>query len=239
MQRIQLHRFSVTYPLFRLEPLSLDFSDGERVAIVGPNGSGKSTIMKAIAGLLSDYDGSIRVDGTEMRTATAEIRARIGLMPEELRAFGWMTVRQHLDFVSRFYGGWDRDYEKELLDRLALPEQARIGTLSKGMRVKLAFVTAEVHRPPILLLDEPTSGLDPVVRRELIDAVRECVPEDGGRLALFSTHILEDVEWLAERVVVLRHGRLELDTTVELLRRRTARDSVTNALYELLAGGAK
>ncbi|HEX7048754.1 MAG TPA: ABC transporter ATP-binding protein [Longimicrobiales bacterium] len=234
-RRLELRAFSVTYPLFTLEPMSLVLHGGEAVALVGPNGSGKTTTLKAIAGrLAADYRGGIYLDGVEVRSALPAIRTSIGLVPEDLLGYRWLTVRQHLDFLRRFFPTWDRDYERSLLARLGLRDEVKLGALSKGMRVKLSFVAAEAYRPPLLLLDEPTSGLDPVVRREVIEIIRECAPPGGDRIVLFSTHLLEDVEWLAERVVVLKQGVLCADTTLEALRAREG--SVAGALYGLLEG---
>ena len=230
---IALRDFSVTYPQFTLEPLSLTLGPGQAVALVGPNGAGKTTTLKAIAGRLhSPYRGTVLVDGADVQTVLPHIRTRIGIVPEELLGFRWMSVRQHLDFVRRFHPSWDREYERALLSRLALSEHAKLGALSKGMRVKLALVAAEAYRPSFLLLDEPTSGLDPVVRREVLDIIRECVPAGSDRVVIFSTHLLEDIEWLAERVLVLKDGLLCQDTTVAALRSGGA--SVASALYAIL-----
>lgn len=233
---IELRDFSVVYPAFTLQPLSLGFRDGERVALVGPNGAGKSTTLNAMAGRLPQYRGEIRVDGADLRALLPWVRARIGFLPESLLGYGWMTIQQHLDFLAAFYPGWDRQYAATLLQRLDLPPAAKLGTLSKGMRVKLSFIAAEAYRPPFLLLDEPTSGLDPVVRRELIDVILERVPRGAGRVVLFSTHILEDVEWIADRVVVLAGGRLRADVSVAELQRRGQNRPLSTILYAILSG---
>lgn len=230
---IELRGFSVDYPTFVLGPLSLALQRGERVALVGPNGAGKTTTLMAMGGRLrADYTGSVLTEGREMRSVLPHVRTRIGVVPEELAGFRWMTVRQHLDFLRRFYPAWDRDYENTLLLRLGLPETTRLGALSKGMRVKLSIIAAEACRPDVLLLDEPTSGLDPVVRRGLVDIVRDCVPSGGDRTVVFSTHLLEDVEWMADRVIVLKSGTLCMDTTVDSL--RSGHRSVSEALYRIL-----
>ena len=144
-----------------------------------------------------------------------------------------MTARQHFEFLAQFFNGWDREYEAGLSRELEIPGNALLGNLSGGTRAKVAFVTAEAFRPPVLLLDEPTAGLDPVMRRHLIDAVIESLDSDRRRLVLFSTHILEDVEWLAERVLVLRSGRLVADRPVPDL--CAAGASLSEALLDLLS----
>ncbi|MDT8340318.1 MAG: ABC transporter ATP-binding protein [Longimicrobiales bacterium] len=217
---ISLSDFGVHFPAFRLGPLDLDLQPGERVALLGANGAGKSTTLRAIGGRLRNFTGSVRVFGEPVERQIPAVRARIGFLAERLLGFGWMTVRQHLGFLQNFFPGWDAAYAEQLRDRLALPEDARVGTLSKGMQVKLSLLAAEAHRPPILLLDEPTSGIDPLMRGEILDLIRACVPEGSERLVIFSSHLLEDVDQVARRVVLLKEGRLVADTPIADLKAR-------------------
>lgn len=232
---IELRSLSVEYPLFKLEPLSIELTAGERVALVGPNGAGKTTILRAFSGLLPRYEGEVLLGGTDTRTLLPGLRNHVGVMPERLLGFGWLTVRQHFDLLARFYDNWDREYESALTDRLAIPEETNLGALSSGTRAKVAFVSAEARRPRVLLLDEPTAGLDPVMRRHLIDVVVDSLDKDRGRIVLFSTHILEDVEWLAERVLVLLDGALVADRLVQHM--CADGGSLTSALFDLLDVG--
>lgn len=232
---MELDRFEVRFPRFHLKPISLTVRPGERVALVGPNGSGKSTTMKAMAGRFAGYTGAVRFRGRELRQQVPEARAEIGFLPETLLSYGWMTVREHLDFLAAFYPTWDRAYAATLVSRLQLPLDGTVGTLSKGTRMKLSFVAAEAFRPPVLLLDEPTSGLDPLVRREVIEAIRERFPPESERLVVFSTHLLEDVEWLAERVLVLADGQLRADATVHHLRQERPGEPLSRIIYTLLS----
>lgn len=203
---------------FELGPLDFGMELGQRWALAGANGSGKTTTVRIISGRIPDFEGSATVLGTDVRRHPAETRALIGLLPERRVGLGWMTVREHLDFLSAFHPGWDPDYAAQLQIRLNLPDSARVGTLSKGMRLKLSLLAAEAFRPPILLLDEPTSGVDPVARERLLDLLDEAVPEGGDRLLIFSTHILEDLDRLRPRVAVLASGQLRrVGTADELL----------------------
>jgi ABC-2 type transport system ATP-binding protein len=227
----------VAYPGFSLEPLTLSVQAGERVALVGPNGAGKSTILKAVGGRLSEYGGAVRVNGTDLRLQLPEIRRSIGYLPETLLGYGWMTIEQHLRLLAHFFPTWDVEYAAQLLTRLDLSHEAKLGTLSKGMKVKLSFVAAEAYRPETLLLDEPTSGLDPIVRRDVIEVILDRVPRGGDRLVLFSTHILEDVEWIADRVLILSKGILLADAAIADLRREHAGIPLSEILYSKLAHG--
>jgi ABC-2 type transport system ATP-binding protein len=232
---IALRQFSVKYPEFTLAPLSLEFHSGERIAFVGPNGSGKTTTLRALAGRLTAYNGSVLFDGRELRTLLPLGRQQIGLLPETLQGYGWMTVREHLAFLRGFYPDWDPVYAAQLAQQLRVPLDQLLGRLSKGTRVKVSFIAAEAYRPPLLLLDEPTSGLDPEVRGELIAAILEAARERPDRVMLFSTHVLEDVELIAERVLLLDKGMLTMDSTIAEIRESHRGESVAKSLYEVLA----
>lgn len=224
----------MAYPGFSLAPLTLSLQRGERIALVGPNGAGKSTILRALGGRLSDYGGEVRLNGVDLRSQLPDVRRRIGYLPETLSGYGWMTVEQHLHFLAQFFPNWDFGYASQLLKRLNISAQAKLGTLSKGMKVKLSFAAAEAYRPEILILDEPTSALDPLVRRHVIETILDRVPRGGDRLVLFSTHILEDVEWIADRVLVLLNGTLVADATVTDLRRERVGVPLSRILYSKL-----
>ena len=232
---VRLREFSVRYPDFLLEPLDLEFKSGERIAIVGANGAGKSTTLKAIAGRSRRYEGTVEIGGREVRSCLPGIRTEIGFLPERLLGFGWMSVAEHLDFLSNFFPTWDDDYARTLLGRLDLPSSSKVGTLSKGMAVKLSLVAAEAHRPSILILDEPTSGIDPLMRGELLAVINDAVSTGHDRLVLFSSHILEDVEQIADRVVMLRKGKLVGDTTVAALRSGDPEAPLSRLLYSALS----
>lgn len=231
---IHLSNFSVRYHNFVLDALNLEFAPGERVAFVGANGAGKSTTLKAIAGRMTDYDGQVSVDGTDIRSLLPAVRASIGFLPERPSGFGWMTVAEHLQFLSSFFPAWDSNYAHALLERLEMPPESRVGTLSKGMAVKLSLVAAEAFRPPLLVLDEPTSAVDPVMRGDLLELIDECAPAGGDRLVLFSSHILEDVERVADRVILLSGGRLIADMSVSEIRRNDPTRPLSRGLYEML-----
>jgi len=231
---IALDGFGVTFPTFRFAPLTLTVAPGDRIALLGANGAGKSTLMRALGGFLPQYEGSIQVDGAEVRDLLPGYRRRVGLLPEKLIGTPSATVAERLDFLAAFHPSWDSTYAAELLSALELSASARIGTLSKGMALKFSFVAAEAFRPPILLLDEPTSGLDPVVRRIFLSLLREILGRVPARTLLFSTHILEDVEAFAERVWVLRAGSMVEDISISRLRSQAGGGGLSSVLCEAI-----
>lgn len=231
---IHLDGFGVAYPGFTLGPLHLQVGAGERVALVGANGAGKSTTLRALAGRLEPYRGSARVHGSEVRDARIRTRLRVGVVPERFLGFPWMTVGEHLEFLAGFHEGWDRSYAHHLCEVLAVSEGKVLGALSKGNLVKLSLVAAEAFRPPVLLLDEPTSGVDPVMRDQLLEVLRGCLDGDGNRTLVFSTHILEDIEPVAARVLLLHEGRMVGDTTLAELRSEDPEGSVSRAVARRL-----
>lgn len=215
---LTLERVTTRFPDFSLGPIDLEMRLGERWAFAGANGSGKTTTVRIICGRHHGFGGRVTLLGTDVAADPAGARAHIGLLPERRVGFGWMTVRQHLDFVATFHPTWDSAYARELQDQLELSDREKVGTLSTGNRLRLALVAAEAFRPPILLLDEPTSGIDPIGRDILIEMLDEVVPRGSDRLLIFSTHILEDLERLQPRIAVLAAGQLRrVGTSDELL----------------------
>lgn len=232
---IRLEDFAVVFPGFRLGPLSLEVPPGERIALLGANGAGKSTLLRALAGLLPGYGGAIRVDGEELRGLLPDYRRTVGLLPEKVVGTPRMTVEERLDLIATFQPTWDRAYAETLLSELDLSGDARVGTLSKGMALKCSFVATEAYRPALLLLDEPTSGLDPVIRRTFLALLRRVLDADPRRTLIVSTHILEDVEAFAERVWVLREGRMTGNMSVSALRALVGDGALSPALYDAIA----
>lgn len=233
MPFLECRDLEVEYPTFTLGPLSFTLRPGERVALVGPNGAGKTTTVRALAGRVGDHGGAVLVDGRPLTGLLPAARQGIGYLPESLLGFGWMTVAEHFRFLARFYLGWDEAYADHLIEHLELDRNTRLGVLSKGSRVKVSFIAAEAYRPSLLILDEPTSGIDPVMRRELLDAIRQAL-HDPERLLLFSTHLLEDIEKIADRVIVLRRGRVREDVELVALSRRWPDRTISESIEAIL-----
>jgi Cu-processing system ATP-binding protein len=206
--------------LAALEDASLALSAGETVALVGHNGAGKTTLMKLILGAIRPSSGSVRIDGVDPAGRRgAEIRRRLGFLPESVAFNGAMTGAELLDFYARLkrapLAGNDA-----LLRRVGIAEAAhrRVSTYSKGMRQRLALAQALIGEPAILLLDEPTSGLDPDSRRDVYETIDRLRGE--GVAILISTHALAEVEPHVDRVALVHRGRLLAVGDMDALRRR-------------------
>ena len=199
------------FPGFKLGPLDLTLEPGTVLALVGPNGAGKTTTLNCMAGLMVPDEGGTEVYGAHVHPARTEYRRDVGYVGEENGFFQRWTAGRNLEYMAQLLPGWSRDRATRLADRIALPLGTPVNKLSRGNRTKLALVAALGHGPRLLLLDEPTAGLDPVVRAEVLDVLWE-VTEDGEHAVLYSTHVLSDINRLADELAFLRDGRLVLRT---------------------------
>lgn len=211
-----------------LHGLDLAVPQGSVCALLGPNGAGKSTTIKLLMNLLRPTAGSAQVLGVDSRRLGEKEKAQIGYVSENQQLPLWMTVRQFIGYCRPFYPTWDAALERELAAQFALPEDRKLGNLSRGMLMKAALLSALAYRPKLLVLDEPFSGLDPLVRDEFIRGVLE-VSAAGEWTVLVSSHDIEEVERLCDRVVLLDAGRKQLDETTEGLQARFRLVEVTGA----------
>ncbi|RIV36127.1 ABC transporter ATP-binding protein [Micromonospora radicis] len=200
--------------ILALDQVDLDVRAGELVGLLGPNGAGKSTLLNLLVGLRRPSSGRVELFGGDPRTPAA--RRQLGVTPQETGLPGSLRVGEVVDFVSAHYP--DPVPRAELLDRFGLTEQTRrqCGGLSGGQKRRLAVALAFVGRPRLVVLDEPTTGLDVEARHTLWEAIR-AFHADGGTV-LLSSHYLEEVEALAQRVVVIGKGRVLADDSVEAVR---------------------
>jgi ABC-2 type transport system ATP-binding protein len=218
---IVIEHFSKRYPRRdAVLDLSLSVRAGSIFGLLGCNGAGKSTTIRALLGLTRPTSGTLRVLGMEAPRDAVRIRDRVGYVPEDPPGYPWMTVSQALAFHASFHPRWDHSLADGLRDRLALPAGTRLRDLSRGMRAKVGLVMALGARPELLVLDDPTSGLDPIVRREFLEAVIANVQAEGGTV-FFSSHLLDEMERIADEVAILRDGRLAASGPLERLKSAT------------------
>ena len=205
-----------------LTGVDLEIPTGAVVGLVGTNGSGKSTLLKCLLGLLKPSSGTAHIFGEETGNLSAESKARLGYVPQEIRLYPWMKVKQIIDYTGSFYENWNEEWVGKLVERWDLPLDHRIGPLSTGQAQKLALVLAMGHQPELLVLDEPVASLDPVGRREFLRSLLETGSEQE-QTVLFSTHITSDLERIASHVAILKKGRIdffgELDELKEKFKR--------------------
>ena len=201
---------------------------GEVFGFLGPNGAGKTTTIRLLLDLIRPTSGTLLVLGLDPRRAGPALRRRIGYLPGDLRLYERLTVRELLTYFARLRDVRGLGDGLVLADRLELELDRPIAALSKGNRQKVGVVQAFMHRPELLVLDEPTAGLDPLVQQTFYELVRDA--RDGGRTVFISSHFLPEVQHVADRVGLIRDGRLLLVDEVEALRRRaSARVDVTFA----------
>jgi ABC-2 type transport system ATP-binding protein len=200
-----------------VDDLSLRIPSGCVFGFLGPNGAGKTTTIRMLMGLTRASEGGARVLGFDVEDRSAAMRARVGYVPELSRVYPWMRVEEVVGFCRSLYPTWNDGLTRELLALFRLEPWKKVGALSRGTLVKLALLLAVAHEPDLLVLDEPTSGLDPLIREEFLEGVLRGVCERPQTVFL-SSHLLGDVERLADTVGILDQGRLLMQaSTRELL----------------------
>ena len=213
---IELIELTKTYGGRRgLRGLNLQVQAGEVFGYLGPNGAGKSTTIRLLLDLIRPTSGTARVLGLDLRADAVELHRRIGYLAGDFVVDGRQKAGECLTFLGNLRGGVSPHRITTLADRLELDLSARIKTLSKGNRQKVGLVQAFMHQPELLVLDEPTSGLDPLVQQTFLDMVAEARAD--GQTVFMSSHIMSEVEAVADRVAIIRDGELAaLDTVAEL-----------------------
>jgi ABC-2 type transport system ATP-binding protein len=220
-----------------LDSVTLDIARGGVHGLVGANGAGKTTLIKHILGLLRAESGSVRVFGLDPVADPVGVLSRIGYLSEENDLPAWMRVEELIDYSRAFYPAWDDAFAEELRQTFALEGRAKIATLSKGQKARAGLLIALAHRPELLVLDEPSSGLDPIVRRDILHAVIRTVA-DEGRTVLFSSHLLEEVEQVADHVTMINHGRIVLSGPLTEIRESHRTDGRLLSLDEIFVARA-
>src|SRR5471032_1538104 len=200
-----------------LASVSLSLPRGAVYGLVGANGAGKTTLIKHILGLLRAESGSVRVFGLDPVADPVGVLSRIGYLSEENDLPGWMRVDELIRYSRAFYPAWDDAYAEELRLTFALDAATKIKNLSKGQKARAGLLVALAYRPELLVLDEPSSGLDPIVRRDILGAIIRTIA-DEGRTVLFSSHLLEEVEEVADHVTMIDGGRIVLSAPMNAIK---------------------
>ncbi|HEY6219041.1 MAG TPA: ABC transporter ATP-binding protein [Gemmatimonadaceae bacterium] len=215
-----------------LDDVSLSLSRGQVYGLVGANGAGKTTLIRHILGLLRAESGSVRVFGLDPVADPVGVLSRIGYLSEENDLPGWMRVDELIRYSRAFYPAWDDQYAEELRATFALDPAAKVKTLSKGQKARAGLLVALAYRPQLLVLDEPSSGLDPIVRRDILGAVMRTIA-DEGRTVLFSSHLLDEVEEVADHVTMINGGRIVLSGSLDEIRRTHGAGGALPSLDEI------
>lgn len=201
-----------------VDSVSFSIGGGEIVGLLGHNGAGKTTIMKMLTGYLEPSAGRVRVDGYDVVGSPTAVQQRLGYLPENCPVYPEMTVVEYLDYVAGLRHVADRAALQEVLAATDLAGRAfdRIGTLSRGFQQRVGVAQAIVHKPQLLILDEPTNGLDPSQTQQMRDLIRQLAE---NATVILSTHIMQEVDAVCDRVMILRAGKLALDERLADLQR--------------------
>jgi ABC-2 type transport system ATP-binding protein len=215
-----------------VDDISFNAAKGEIVGFLGPNGAGKSTTMKIITGYLLADAGVVNVCGIDVKAQPLETKKKIGYLPESNPLYYDMYVREYLDFIA---GVHEIKSKKERIEEviatvgLSPESKKKIGQLSKGYKQRVGLAAALIHNPEVLILDEPTTGLDP---NQIIE-IREVIKKLGqNKTILFSSHILQEVEAICDRVIIINKGKLVADDTLSVLRNQSQNNQVVKVEFK-------
>jgi ABC-2 type transport system ATP-binding protein len=214
--------------------VSFTVNKGEIVGFLGPNGAGKSTTMKMITGYLEPDAGDITVSGIDVKKDPLAVKKKIGYLPESNALYYDMYVKEYLDFVADVHGvARKKEAIQHVIEQVGLTPESRkrVGQLSKGFKQRVGLAAALLHDPEVLILDEPTSGLDP---NQIVE-IRNVIKEQGrNKLVLFSSHILQEVEAICDRVIIINKGKIVADDRLQNLQQRSTLNIIRVSFKEAL-----
>ena len=216
-----------------LDNVSFDIKEGEIFGYIGPNGAGKTTTMKILVGLISNFEGEVTIGGYRVPKQKGEIHKLLGYLPQNVAFQDWRTINQALKTFGKLSGLSDVEVETripQILDTIGLGDvrQKKISQLSGGMTQKVGLAQALLHDPKLLVLDEPLGGLDPLSRRQFKDIVLKLAQR--GTTVLFSSHILSDVQDVADRIGILSRGKIKQIGSLNELKNRFTTKNVIEVL---------
>ncbi len=221
--------------LVAVEDISFSVKPGEVLGFLGPNGAGKSTTMKMITGFLTPSSGEINVCGYNVGERPIDVKKRIGYLPEGAPSYGEMTPLQYLEFIAEvreLSGQKKTERKKEVIERLHLDKvlNQSIETLSKGFKRRVGLAQAILHDPEVLILDEPTDGLDPNQKHEVRELIKSIAVE---KVIVISTHILEEVDAICTRAIIIANGKILADDTPDGLRSKSSSNKLDDVFREI------
>ena len=218
---IKIQNLSKVYGTQRaVDDISFEVTKGEIVGFLGPNGAGKSTTMKILTGYVPATDGSAEVNGFDVKISPMQVKSSIGYLPEHNPLYLDMYVREFLEFTGSLYSLKGKTLQIKVAETiemvgLGLEKHKKIGQLSKGYRQRVGLAQALIHNPDVLILDEPTTGLDP---NQLVE-IRDLIKSVGkNKTVIFSTHIMQEVEAICDRVVIINRGKIVANGTLSELK---------------------
>ncbi|HET7330487.1 ATP-binding cassette domain-containing protein [Dyella sp.] len=220
-----------------VDGVSFTARDGEITGLLGPNGAGKTTTLRMLYTLMQPDRGQVLVDGIDAARDAEAVRRRLGVLPDARGLYKRLTARENIDYFARLQGMDERlirARREQLIEALGMDDIAdrRIEGFSQGQRVKTAIARALVHDPKNVILDEPTNGLDVMATRSMRTFMHRL--KDEGRCVLFSSHIMQEVAALCDRIVVIAHGRVVADETPDALRAQTGEANLEDAFVKII-----
>ena len=213
---IELKDVSKSYPHFALKNISFNVPKGCIVGLIGENGAGKSTTLKTILNICAADKGMVKLYGKEIGSLSLSDKENIGVVFDDSVFFENLTAFKLEKIFSKIYMKWDRNYYLELLTKFNIPTEKKIGEYSKGMKTKLSLICALSHHPKLLVIDESLSALDPVMREEMLDLLLHFVSDDENAV-LFSSHIVEDLQKIADYIVFINQGEVVFEKSKDEL----------------------
>jgi len=215
-----------------LQDISFGVSPGDVIGVLGKNGAGKTTLLELMLGFTWPTSGEIQVFGHESQSLPGNIKSRVGFVPQQDELLDQLTVADQLRVIASFYSRWDSALIDRLCTEWGVDVNARIVGMSVGERQKLSILLAFGHHPELLILDEPVASLDPIARRQFLEQLLT-ISADGQRAIVFSSHIVSDIERLANRIWILKEGRLDWQGDLDSLKESIVRLHIRGSGAEL------